>query len=57
MKSAKPRVKVYKPTRFGEGMQPGTVESELNRRRARKDERQAKLHLAELDLVVILPDL
>jgi DNA (cytosine-5)-methyltransferase 1 len=29
--------------------QPGTVEWELNQRRLRKEDREAKLHLAELD--------
>src|ERR1039458_1475928 len=36
-----PKRRVYKPTRFGEGMQPGTVEWELNQRRERKEEREA----------------
>jgi hypothetical protein len=34
------RGKVYKPTKFGEGLQPGTVEWELNRRRQRAEERE-----------------
>jgi hypothetical protein len=37
MKPAKPRVKAYKTTRFGVGMQPGTVEWELNPRRLRAE--------------------
>ena len=32
--------RVYKPTKFAKGMQPGTVESELNRRRLRKERRE-----------------
>lgn len=31
--------KVYRPTKFGEGMQPGTVEWELARRRAAAEKR------------------
>jgi hypothetical protein len=49
MEKPKPKVKVYRPMKFGEGMQPGTAEWELNRRRARKEEREADLHLAELE--------
>jgi hypothetical protein len=33
-------MKVYKPTKFGEEMQPGTVEWELNRRRLLKEQRE-----------------
>jgi hypothetical protein len=32
--------RVFKPTRFGEGIQPGTVEWELNQRRLRKERRE-----------------
>jgi hypothetical protein len=45
----KPKRRVYKPMKFGEGMQPGTAEWELNRRRDRNEEREAKLHLADLE--------
>jgi len=48
MKPAKPRVKVYKPTRFDEGLQPGTVKEELNQRRVRMEERESELQLARL---------
>jgi hypothetical protein len=44
----KPKRRVYKPMRAGEGVQPGTVEWELNRRRDRKEEREAVRRLAEL---------
>jgi hypothetical protein len=33
------KVKVYKPTKFGEGMQPGTAEWEQNRRKLLKEQR------------------
>lgn len=36
------RGKVYKSAKFGEGMQPGTVEWELNRRKMRAEERAAE---------------
>jgi hypothetical protein len=35
-----PKSKVFKPTRFGEGIRPGTVELELNQRRLRKERRE-----------------
>lgn len=44
----KPKRRVYKPIRFGERMQPGTVEWELNRRRERKEEREAERYMAEM---------
>jgi hypothetical protein len=34
--------------RFGEGMQPGTVEWELNRRRQRKEQREEDKQWAQL---------
>jgi hypothetical protein len=40
MKPAKPRVKAYKSTRFGVGMQPGNVEWELNPLRLRAERRE-----------------
>jgi hypothetical protein len=40
MDKPRPKVKQYKPMKFGEGMQPGTVEWELNRRRLRKEQRE-----------------
>ena len=45
----KPKRRAYKPARFGEGMQPGTVEWELNRRRERKEEREAVRSMAEME--------
>jgi hypothetical protein len=48
MKPAKPRVKVYKPTRFGEEMESGTVEWEWNQRRLRKERREDDRQWAEI---------
>jgi len=45
----KPKRRVYKPIRFGEGMQPGTAEWEMNRRRELKLNHQANDQLAELE--------
>jgi hypothetical protein len=45
----RPTRRVYKPTKPGGVMQPGTVDWELNRRHDMKEERQAKLHFAELE--------
>jgi hypothetical protein len=39
--------KVHKPTKFGEGMQPGTVDWEMNQRRHRAEERQAEREWAK----------
>ena len=36
------KVKQYKPARFNEGLQPGTVEWEMRRRAARAENRRAK---------------
>lgn len=55
MKPAKPRVKVYKPTRFGEGMQPGTVEWELNQRRLRAGRRIDSFE-ASVRLLLVISD-
>lgn len=40
--------KVYKPVRFGEGIQEGTVEWEINRRNIRKQEREEDRRWAEI---------
>ena len=39
------KVKQYKPARFNEGLQPGTVEWEMRRRAARAEGRHAKREL------------
>lgn len=39
MNKPTPKRRVYKPMRFGEGMQPGTVEWEANQRRLRAERR------------------
>jgi hypothetical protein len=49
MQKLKPRRRVYKPMHFGEGVQPGTVEWELNRRRARKEQQEDDLLWAEME--------
>jgi hypothetical protein len=42
------RFEVYKPARSGEGMQPDTVQSELNQRRLRKERRDEDRQRADL---------
>jgi hypothetical protein len=49
MPKPKPRRRVFKPMRFGEGMQPGTVEWELNKLRLRKEEREDDRQWAEME--------
>jgi hypothetical protein len=46
MQKKKPTRSVYRPTKFGEGPQPGAAEWEMIRRRVRKEERDAELQLA-----------
>jgi hypothetical protein len=41
--------RVYKPIRFGEGLQPGTVEWEQNRRTLRKELAEDERPLAEME--------
>jgi len=40
--------KIRKPMKFGEGMQPGTVEWELNRRRLRAERHEDNRQWAEI---------
>ena len=40
MPLGKPKRRVYKPIKFGESMQTGAVEWELNRRRLLKEQRE-----------------
>jgi hypothetical protein len=49
MQKPKPKRRVYKPMRFGEGMQPGTVEWELNKRRLSKEQREDNRQWAEME--------
>jgi hypothetical protein len=49
MQKPKLKPRVYKPMRFGEGVQSGTVESELNKRRLRKEKREDDLLWAEME--------
>ena len=45
----KPKRRVYKPMKFGEGVQPGTVEWELNQRRFRKEQREDEKAWAQIE--------
>ena len=49
VENSKPKRRVYKPIRFGEGMQPGTTEWEISRRRELKLNHEANDQLVELE--------